>query len=154
MPELIISDTSCLIVLDKIGHLDMLNCCYENIYTTPEVVTEYGLLLPEWIKMQSASNVILQQFLATTLDKGEASAITLATELEDARLILDDLKARKTAKSMNLKITGTLGVLVKAKQKDCISSIREIIELLRSTDFRMSETLIEEIIRQAGEHDT
>jgi len=152
MPELIISDASSLIVLDKIGHLDMLNCCYENICTTPEVVTEYGLLLPEWIKVQSASNVILQQFLETTLDKGEASAITLATELEDARLILDDLKARKTAKSMNLKITGTLGVLVKAKQEDCISSIREIIELLRSTDFRMSDTLIEEILRQAGEH--
>lgn len=129
----------------------MLDCCYENIYTTPEVVAEYGLLLPEWIKVQSASNVILQRFLETTLDKGEASTITLATELEDARLILDDLKARKTAKSMNLKITGTLGVLVKAKQEDCISSIREILELLRTTDFRMSEALIEEILRQVGE---
>lgn len=54
--------------------------------------------------------------LQATLDPGEASAIALGSELQGL-LIVDDLKARKMASELQLDYTGTLGVLVEAKQK-------------------------------------
>ena len=49
-PEIIISDTSCLIVLSKIGELDLLGRWYQNIVTTIEIANEFGEELPDWIK--------------------------------------------------------------------------------------------------------
>lgn len=49
------------------------------------------------------------------MDKGEASAIALAIELDDCLLIIDDLKGRKFANQIGLTIIGTIGVIVDAK---------------------------------------
>jgi len=53
--------------------------------------------------------------LELQLDKGEASAIALALEIQDSTLILDDFKARKVAEKLGLKITGTLGLMILPK---------------------------------------
>lgn len=151
MPEVIISDASCLITLDRINELNILQCCYEQITITKEVAQEYGLPLPIWINVKQVQNNDLRTFLELSVDKGEASAITLAIENKDCLVILDDLKARKLASSLNLKITGTLGVIVKAKQLNCISDVKPIIEKLRNADFRINEKIISEILTQVGE---
>jgi predicted nucleic acid-binding protein len=83
---------------------------------------------------------------------GEASAIALAKETEDALLLLDDLKARKLAGKLNLKITGTLGVINKAKQRGIISKVKPLIDKLLNTDFRISENIIAEILRINNEN--
>jgi predicted nucleic acid-binding protein len=83
---------------------------------------------------------------------GEASAIALAKETEDALLLLDDLKARKLAGKLNLKITGTLGVINKAKQREIISKVKPLIDKLLNTDFRISENIIAEILRINNEN--
>ncbi len=85
------------------------------------------------------------------MDKGEASALALAIEKKTATIILDDLRARKVAKSLKLKITGTLGVLVKAKQDGVIDKVKPLIDELRKTDFRASETVIKKILDVCGE---
>ena len=54
MPKIIISDTSCLIILNKIGELELLQKVYGQIITTPEIVTKYGESLPGWIKIMAA----------------------------------------------------------------------------------------------------
>jgi len=51
------------------------------------------------------------------------SAIVLATEYDDVLLLLDDLKARKLATRLKFKITGTLGVIHRAKQMSLIDKI-------------------------------
>lgn len=56
MPDIIVSDTSCLILLDKIGRLDILNSVYGTIYITPEVQAEYGEELPQWIQLRTPAN--------------------------------------------------------------------------------------------------
>ncbi len=83
---------------------------------------------------------------------GEASAIALAKETEDALLLLDDLNARKLAGKLNLKITGTLGVINKAKQRGIISKVKPLIDKLLNTDFRISENIIAEILRINNEN--
>ncbi len=78
---------------------------------------------------------------------GEASAIALAKEFDnDALLLLDDLKARKLAVRLNLKITGTLGIIHKAKQMGIIGKVKPLINLLLETDFRISNRIVDEML--------
>jgi predicted nucleic acid-binding protein len=107
--------------------------------------------LPAWVNVKQVQNNDLRIFLELSVDKGEASAIILAIENKDCLVIIDDLKARKLASSLNIKMTGTLGVIVKAKQLKCISEVKPIIEKLRNADFRINEKIISEILTKVGE---
>ena len=60
MPKIVISDTSCLIVLDKINELNILKEIYSEVITTPEVKSEFRNSLPDWIKILSPKNTNLQ----------------------------------------------------------------------------------------------
>ncbi|MDZ4847427.1 MAG: DUF3368 domain-containing protein [Chitinophagales bacterium] len=151
MPEIIISDTSCLVLLNKISQIDLLRLCYQTVYITPDILQEYGNPVPDWIIVEEPKDVFLQKTLEQVLDKGEASALTLAIEKQHATIILDDLRARKVAKSLNLKITGTLGVLVKAKQDRIIAKVKPLVNELQKTDFRVSPNIIQEILKVCGE---
>ncbi|MBS4027080.1 MAG: DUF3368 domain-containing protein [Ignavibacteriales bacterium] len=151
MREVVISDTSCLIVLRKIGRLELLRQCYEEIIITEEIAREFKEQLPSWIVVEQPKDATLQKVLEQMLGKGESSAIALAFEKEKPLLILDDLRARKIAKSMNLQITGTLGVLVKAKEKGFIKKIKPVLEELQQTNFRASDFVIENILEVCGE---
>ena len=91
----------------------------------------------------------MQNVLAGFLDSGEASAIALGLENPDSLLILDDLKGRKEALKLSLKVTGTLGVLVKAKKENHISEINSYLNALKSCGFRTSEKIIELAIKQS-----
>ena len=103
--------------------------------------------MPEWIKIESVKDKKYQEFLETQVDLGEASAIALAKELDSPLLIIDDLKARKLANKLNLKITGTLGVINRAKQMGFLDKIKPIIDKLQETDFRISENIVNELLR-------
>ena len=120
MHKVIISDTSTLIILQKIEQLELLNKLYGEVITTPEVAKEFGEVLPNWIKIQNVSNINYKKLLETMIDKGEAIAIALASDYNDVLLLLDDLKARKLAERLNFKFTGTLGIIHKAKQLNLI----------------------------------
>ncbi len=65
MPKTVISDTSTLILFHKIGEFDILHKVYGELITTPEIATEFGEDLPDWIKIQSASDKKYQDFLYT-----------------------------------------------------------------------------------------
>lgn len=53
MQVTIITDTSCLILLDKIGELDLLRKLYQNLLTTSVIANEFGKPLPTWIAIQN-----------------------------------------------------------------------------------------------------
>lgn len=151
MPGIIVSDTSSLIVLKNIDRLDILQRLFGQITITQKVAEEFKYPLPKFITIQNPKNKNYQQILNSYLDKGEASAIALALESVDALLIIDDLKGRHQAKSLDLKFTGILGILIVAKEKGVITSFTDIIEEIMNTDFRLSQQLIEEAKRKCGE---
>jgi len=151
MPKIVISDTSILILFRKIQKFDLLKSIYTELTTTPEIAEEFGEELPGWVKIQSVSNKKYQVFLETQVDLGEASAIALAKELEDTLLLLDDLKARELAKQLNLKVTGTLGIIHKAKQLGIIDKVKPLIDKLLETNFRISNLVIEEMLKLNNE---
>ncbi len=97
MRKTIISDTSCLNVLSNIGELELLKKVYDQIITTSDIENEFGEELPDWIVVENVKDLSTQKVLELQIDKGESSAISLALELPDSTLILDDYKARKIA---------------------------------------------------------
>ncbi len=151
MPKIVIADTSCFIVLEKIQQLPLLRQVYSEVITTPEIQIEFGNPLPDWVLIRSARNLNLQQELETKLDQGEASAIALGLEMPNSTIILDDLKARKIAEQYKLIFTGTLGVLLKAKELLLISSIKPLIKELHLVGLRFSKEVENEILKQAKE---
>jgi len=151
MPNVVIADTSCLIILCNINELDILQKLYHQITTTPDVANEYGDPLPEWIIVTSPSDIQKQHILELQVDKGEASAIALALEIHDSLIILDDLEGRILAKQLNLQITGTIGVLVKAKLKGIIPSIKPLLNKIKQTNFRISPLIETAALKESGE---
>jgi predicted nucleic acid-binding protein len=151
MREIIISDTSCFIVLSKIGELDLLHKLYGNIVTTPQIAAEFGENLPDWVKIVDVSDQRKLQLLEMQVDNGEASAIAPAIEKIESLLILDDNKARRLAAQLSLNYTGTLGIVISAKQKGIIESAGHLINKIKQTNFRISPELELKALLEAGE---
>ena len=151
MHKIIISDTSCFIILTNIGELSLLQKLYSKITTTIEIATEFGEPLPEWVEILSVKSKDTQRLLEMQIDKGESSAIALALEISDSLLILDDIKARKVATQLGLSITGTLGIIIKAKLEGIIPSVIPILNKIKQTDFRLSNEVELQVLKAAME---
>lgn len=136
---------------DKIGELELLHKLFGTIITTNEVAKEYGNSLPEWIELKEPHHKNYQTIIEASIDKGEASAIALAIEFEDCLLIIDDLKGRRFATGIGLKITGTLGVIIEAKLAGYILSIKPILNKIKATNFRLTEAIENTILLKCGE---
>lgn len=129
----------------------MLESVFGKVYITPEVASEYGNSLADRIRVKSPADFQKQKVLEATVDKGEASAIALALEQTNCLLIIDDLKGLKLARRLGIHITGTLGVLLQAKQSGFITTVKSLVEKLQQTDFRLTDQLLEEVLKTAGE---
>lgn len=151
MPKVVIADSSCLIILSKIGELHLLHLLYEFIYITPEIEREFGESLPEWIIVEDVKDKQFQKYLENQVDIGEASAMALAKETTDSLLILDDLKGRKIAQNLNLVFTGTLGIISKAKEAGHCDVIKPIIQKILQTNFRISQGIVNTLLLRYGE---
>jgi len=147
----VITDASCFIILHKIDALELLHKLFSTVLTIPEIAEEYGMALPDWVTVISVRDKKLQNDLAFIVDPGEASAIALAHEIESNYLITDDLQARKLATKLGLTIIGTLGILLRAKQKSHIDLLRPYLERIVKTNFRISSDLIDRVLKESGE---
>ncbi len=138
---IVVSNTSPLIALSRIGRLDILKTLFGKITITPEVLSE---VLPkdknsdyehidnainDFINVQSTTN---DYPFKRTIDKGERSVLNLAHELNADILIIDDRKARNEAVEMKIKafLAYTTDILKQAENDKIITSYKEIqIEL-------------------------
>lgn len=149
MKEKIIADSTCLIGLERINHLRLLKELYETVIIPPEVEKESGIL-KDWIKVKKPDNTLLVYSLKLIMDSGEAEAIALASMMGKS-IILDDKQARNIAKRMKLKVIGTVGILIKAKNAGIIHAVKPIIEDLERNNFYISENLKNEALIIAKE---
>lgn len=88
--------------------------------------------------------------LRLVVDYGESGAITLAYERR-LRIILDDRKAREAAGRLGIPFTGTVGLLIKAKQSGRIPKILPLLDALDANQFRPAPALRLEALRLTGE---
>ncbi len=160
--KIVVSDSSPLIHLSQIGRLSLLGEIFGELLIPPavyrEVVVE-GHGRPgsrevrdaSWIKVVEVRNEHLKRVLQLQLDEGEAEAIVLALETYAGLVLLDDREARLQAKRLGLRVTGTLGILLRARKLGLIGSLREELDKLKETGFRISKSLEEEVLKAAGE---
>ena len=151
MHKVIISDTSCFIILSKINELNLLQELYGEIVTTLDIAEEFGETLPSWVLIENAADKRSQRILEMQIDRGESSAIALALEIENSTLILDDFKARRVANNLGLSYTGTIGIIIKAKLNGIIPSIKPLIEKIKETNFRITSDIELQALKEAGE---
>ena len=150
MAKIIISDTSCLIALQNIELLYLLKDLYHEILITKEVKNEFGLDLPDWVIVLEVKDINKQAEIEKKLDKGEASSIALALEINNSMLIIDEIKGRKIAESLNIEIIGTIGILVLADKRGLIKDILSIFLKLVNKGFRLSDKIIDKLIEKYG----
>jgi predicted nucleic acid-binding protein len=148
----IITDTSCLILYDKINELDVLRRTFSSLIITPQVAEEFGDELPNWINVKPIRDIEQYTQLINELGRGEASSIVLAQEIRGSLLIIDEKRGRRVAKNLRIEIIGSLGILLKAKQKGVIKTVASFLEKIEQTNFRVSKVIKEELLKKANEN--
>ena len=161
-----VSDASVLIHLARIGRLPLLRTLYERVVIPHAVwheTAEQGAGRPGaraireaaergWLDVRPAPKGALLLALRDAPDPGEAEALALAVKQEDPLVLLDEAQARKVAASLGLPITGTIGVLGRAKRKGLIDALRpELDALRREGTFWISEALYRGALEAEGE---
>lgn len=164
MPEptrVVIVNTTPIIALASLGQLDLLQCLYGQVVIPPAVQSEAlrggtkGVGSPDVQKANWISVIPLadprRADLLSDLDRGEAEVIALAQELRADVVVIDERLARKYARRLNLKLTGTLGILLQAKQRGYVTAVKPLIERLVQGGIRLGDDVIAEALRLAGE---
>lgn len=149
----VVSNSSPLIALERIGRLDVLRGLFETVSVPAAVVAEVtpAMTLPAWIRQRDLTQTIIPAVLTAPLGAGEREAISLALEAGACLVILDDRPARRTAQALSLPVIGTLGVLLAAKRRGLVPDVRSCLDELMQQDFRVSPRLREDVLRDAGE---
>jgi hypothetical protein len=89
--------------------------------------------------------------LVPDLGAGEREVLTLALETPDSLVLLDDALARCYARQLGVVFTGTLGILLKAKQSGYINLIRPVLDQLDDLRFRLDSATRVAVLRLAEE---
>lgn len=152
-------NSSPLIHLAKIKMLEILEFFFGEILV-PEVVYrecvgEGGeredakeIEKARWIRIVNIQDEKLKIALNVVLDEGESESIVLALEQSADLILLDDYEAREFARTYGLNITGTVGILMKAKKEGKITSLKEELERLRESEFWLSNDLYAQVLQE------
>lgn len=162
---LVVSNTSPLLGLGAIGRLDLLHHQFGVVLIPSIVLAELRVdedlpgskalgeaLAARWIETRPVANIALARVLRRDLDGGEAEAITLALETHADVVLLDERAGRMAAREVNLGVTGTLGVLLRARREGQIASLAAEIAALRTKiGFWISPELEKLLLAECGE---
>ena len=129
----IISNTTPILSLLKLDKLYLLKKLYGRVIVPFAVYHEIeegkekpyyqDLTLLKWIEIRKIKNPNSRDYLID-LDDGEAEVLILAKEINADLVILDEIMGRRYAKQFEINLTGTIGILLKAKENGLVSSIK------------------------------
>ncbi|HTW95556.1 MAG TPA: DUF3368 domain-containing protein [Tepidisphaeraceae bacterium] len=148
---IVIADSSPLIVLLKIGHIDVLPGLFESIvippavdaeiksYKSADVVRRFAAAPPSWLRTErpKATESVPK------LHPGETEAINLAMELRADLLLIDERRGYREALARKINVIGTVGVLERAAANGMLD-LKEVFEKLKGTDFWISHRLLDQ----------
>jgi hypothetical protein len=160
---IVVSDSSPLIAFSSANSLDLLHALYGTIYIPEAVFYEVvsggagrpggtAVANAPWIVQKAPANQqTVAQLLSAGLDQGESEAIVLASELSARLVILDESRARMVARQQGLPVTGTLGVLIAAKNAGLAAAIKPLLDQLSAAGFYVSPQIVAHALQLAGE---
>jgi predicted nucleic acid-binding protein len=158
----VISDTSPLILLAKIGRLELLFQLYGQVVVPVSVLDEIrgrsteettaieSLVENQALEIQRGSPEALERVPAD-LGAGEREAIALAMETEADIVVLDDREGRRVARERDLPVTGTIGILIEARARDMILSVRRELDRLIEAGMWIDEAFYHRILHEFDE---
>ncbi len=149
----VVSNSSPLIGLNQINQLSVLEKLFGSITIPTAVAQEVApsVKLPEWINLKPLSQPMAARILATALGPGESEAISLAVELGNAQIILDDRAARRLAQGLGLSVVGTLGIVLAAKRRGFLITLHPQLDALTNNGFHLAPELYQRVLVDAGE---
>lgn len=161
--KIVVSDTTAITYLSRIGAISLLKSLFNQIYiplAVYEELTRLGDSNPgskevktlNWIVVERVSNFeeVTAKF-SRKLGPGESQAIGLALEKKANLLVIDEKAGRAEAESLGIPVTGMVGVLLKAKERNLIYTIAPFLNRLRQTNFKMGPALYNRALELAGE---
>jgi len=157
---LIVSDTSPIIALASCDKLDLLDRLFDQVCIPKAVFDELTVPnklkvneITEWAKSKitPAQNTVAITALSLNLDPGESEAISLYLETNADYLLIDEKRGRTIAARNGIRIIGTMGVLLWAKQKGGLATVKPTLDILMQTDFRVSDAFYHQLLDRAGE---
>ena len=162
MREMVINTGPVIALVAATGTLDWLTEIYDVIWVPYEVDTEIragGGAAPESVALRDATNVIhilppltlISRVLANELDLGEASVIQTALQKNISTVAIDEKAGRRVARLHGLSVTGSLGILVKARHANVLGSLSECIQRMKKQNIWISEKLVSQAMAAVGE---
>ena len=153
---MIIGDSSALVALAVVNQLELLEKLYDKLYIPQAVfdeVTQIGKPQSDKLRQFLQSRVRRVDLTLTQLGLGlgELEAITLYKKLDADVLLIDDNRAKKYASLNGVKVIGSLGVLIKAKEKGHIEIIKPFLDEIQKSEVYISKKLIEKVLEICGE---
>ena len=163
---IIVADTTPLISLMKIGHLDLLEQLFGEVQIPEAVFDEhvYNTNFPEESNLIQESNYIIRVSVKDTsavdllrrssgLDAGESEAIILSDSIGASLLLMDEVKGRQVAKQMGIPLMGTIGLLLVGYNEKLLTKqqILECIEIMKTSGRHISESLYQQLLAKISE---
>ena len=162
---LVVSDTSPVLNLAVIGHLELLRQQFGEVVFPPAVLEELKVdsdypgtsqirqaIEDGWLRKMDLKNDQMVRVLKRELDDGEAEAIALALEMGIEVVLIDERDGRAAAKAVGLSPIGILGVLLQAKLLGQIDSLGVILDKLQNdAGFYINDRLVKNMLAEAGE---
>lgn len=149
-----ICNSSPLIALLSVNKIDILNDLFSEVLTPEAVFNEEfkaenkdaDFNKANFLKIVKVNDRNLVKVLNIHLGLGESEVIALSLEKDLDWVILDDKQARNIAGNMDLKVIGTVGILLLAKQKSLISNVKPLLlEMKEKVNFRISQLIIDKL---------
>ncbi len=161
MPNIIVNSTP-IISLCIIGKLHLLKDLYGFVIIPEAVFNEISAKADsvarkelhkslDWIQIKKIENEMAKMLYRSQLHDGEVEVMILGKEINAELLIIDDKNAKKHAKYLGFNITGTLGVLIRAKRAGLIENIKPLITELVARNIYIDTKIIEYCLKEAGE---
>ena len=162
MRDIVVNTGPVIALVAATGSLCWLSGIYRNVSIPHEVMAEIsagGSNNPEVLALQAATGVVrisekarpIPVALLHELDLGEASVIHTALEHGIPTVAIDEKAGRRIARLHGLKVTGSLGILIKAKEQGIIDNLGDCIARMRIHGIWISPTLIQQALNAAGE---
>ncbi len=151
-----------MIALCHVGQLDVLKKIYGEILIPQAVYRELSEKKEsickkqvddslDWIHVEKIENQMTKNMFKTQLHDGEVEVMILAKEKNADIVIIDDANAKKHAKYLKLPVTGTIGVLIRAKKQGYIRELKPIIQEMIDKNIYISEKLMRLCLKQVNE---
>lgn len=159
---MIISNATPLIAFARIGQMSLFQKVVGSVIIPEAVareISEYAknrqgvidVSQEDWISIQSVQSEHQVPLLLPTLDRGEAEVIALALERQARLVLIDELTGRKVAESLNLNVSGSVGILIRAKQMGEIPAVKVFLDEMKRQGIYFSQRFIDAVLREVKE---